>query len=101
MNELLELIKAFNADKDIRVTINYYAPLDVYEIEMREYDYAHYAAYHVKKRIRVDDLLSAKIPTNEVFVKLLNNMYEELKRGVKDERESGEASEGQTRQVVE
>jgi hypothetical protein len=68
---------------------------------MREYDHAHYAAYHVKKRIRVDDLLSAKIPTNEVFVKLLNNMYDELKRGVKDERESRETSEGQTRQVVE
>lgn len=87
MNELLELIKAFNADKNIYITINYYTPCDAYEIEMREYDYAHYAAYHVKKRICVDDLLSAKLPTHEIFVKVLNNMYEELKnkRGTENE----------------
>lgn len=87
MNVLLELIKAFSKDKNIYVTINYYAPLDGYEIEMREYDYEHYAAYHVKKLIRIGDLLSAKLPTHEVFVKLLNNMYEELKnkRGTANE----------------
>jgi len=87
MNELLELIKAFSKDKNIYITINYYAPCDAYDIEMREYDYAHYAAYHVKKRILISNLLSAKIPTYEVFVKLLNNMYEELKnkRGTENE----------------
>ena len=85
MNELLELIKQFGAGRDVRVEINYYKPMDSYEIEMREYDYAHYMTYRVKKCIRVNDLLSAKIPTYEVFVKILNNMYDELKRGTANE----------------
>ncbi len=80
MNELLELIKHFNIDKNIYITINYYKPYDGYEIEMREYDYENNAAYRVKRFIGVNDLLSTSIPTYEVFVKVLNNMYEELKR---------------------
>ena len=92
MNELLQLIKAFNKDKDVKVTIHYYSTLDAYEIEMREYNYEyyfademghHYGRYHsvkhVVKLIRANDLLSAKIPTNEAFVKVLNEMYEQLK----------------------
>lgn len=85
MNELLELIKQFGADRDVRVEINYYKPMDSYEIELREYDYEHYMTYRVKKCIRVNDLLSAKIPTHEVFIKILNEMYEQLKRGTANE----------------
>lgn len=80
MNELLELIKHFNIDKNVRVMLGYDTLLDVYEIEMRGYDFEHGIMHCVKKIIRVDDLLSAKIPTHEVFVKVLNDMYEELKR---------------------
>lgn len=82
MDELLELIKHFNKDRNVYITINYFEPYDAYEIEMREYEHEHNTAYHVKKLIRVDDLLSAKIPTHEVFVKVLNEMYEELKKKV-------------------
>lgn len=74
------LFKHFNNDKNVYITIDYFEPYDAYEIEMSEYDHERNAAYHVKKLIRVDDLLNAKIPTHEVFVKVLNEMYEELKR---------------------
>lgn len=89
MNELIELIKHFKKDKNIYVTIDvdYFAPYDAYEIEM--YDEHHIPhPYHVSRLVYVNDLLSAKIPTHEVFVKILNEMYEELK-GVetKNERE--------------
>ena len=96
MNELLELIKAFNADKNVYVTINYNELFDAYEIYMDEYDYEQSTRHRVKNVIRVFDLLSAKLPTHEVFVKLLNNMYEELKRGEKDEREARDAGKGET-----
>ena len=85
MNELLELIKHFNKDKDVYVTIHHCTQVDAYEIEMREYDYEHNTAYRVKKLIYANDLLSAKIPTHEVFVKVLNEMYEQLKRGAANE----------------
>lgn len=85
MNELLELIKAFNADKDVYVTIHYYAPFDAYEIYMDKYDYEQSTKYRVKNVIRVFDLLSAKEPINEIFVKVLNEMYEELKRGAEND----------------
>lgn len=81
MNKLLELIKAFNADKNVCVTIHYYAPFDAYEIYMDEYDYEQSTKYRVKHVIRVFDLLGAKESINEIFVKVLNEMYEELKRG--------------------
>lgn len=77
---LLELIKHFNIDKNVRVTLDYYKPLDTYEIEMREYDFEHDTMHCVKRLIRVNDLLSIKIPIYEFFVKALNEMYEELKR---------------------
>lgn len=87
MNELLELIKAFNKDKKVSIIIDYfksYDAYDAYSIEMREYDYENNTAYHVETLIPVNDLLSAKIPTHEVFVMVLNEMYEQLKRGAKD-----------------
>lgn len=96
MNELLELIKAFNADKNVYVTIHYYAPFDAYEIYMDDYDYDQSTRHRVKNVIRVFDLLSAKEPINEIFVKVLNNMYDELKRGEKDEREARDTNEGET-----
>lgn len=80
MNELLELIKHFNKDRNVYITIDYFTLYDAYEIRMSEYDHEHYTTRRVKKLILVDDLLSAKIPTHEVFVKVLNEMYEELKR---------------------
>lgn len=47
--------------------------------------------------IHVNDLLSAKIPTHEVFVMALNEMYEELKGDeTKDEREIRETGSGET-----
>ena len=73
------LFKHFNNDKNVYVILDYYEPLDAYKIEMREYDYGHSAGHRVKRIIRVHDLLSAKIPTYEVFVMFLNEMYEELK----------------------
>ena len=79
MNELLELIKAFNADKNVRITIDYLKPYDAYGIEMREYDHVYCTAYRIKKLIYANDLLSAKLPTYEVFVKVLNDMYDQLK----------------------
>ena len=79
MNELLELIKRFNEDKNVYVMISYFKPCDAYEIELREYDHNHYVAHRVKNLIRVDDLLSVTIPTHEVFVTALNRMYKELK----------------------
>ena len=85
MNELLELIKVFNADKNVRIAIDYLKPYDAYEIEMREYDHMYCTAYRVKKLIYVNDLLSAKEPINEIFVKVLNDMYEQLKRGTENE----------------
>ena len=86
MNELLELIKVFNADKNVYVTINYNAPFDAYEIYMDEYDYEQSTRRRVKNVIRTFDLLGAKESINEIFVNVLNNMYEKLKgRGDKDE----------------
>ena len=81
MNELLELIKAFNADKNVYVTINYNALFNAYEIYMDEYNYEQSTRHRVKNVIRVFDLLGAKESIDEIFVKVLNNMYEELKRG--------------------
>ena len=75
------LFKRFNNDKNVYVTIDYFEPYDAYEIRMSEYDHERYAIRRVKKLIRVSDLLSAKIPTHEVFAKVLNEMYEELKKG--------------------